>query len=171
MERFRTSAMNSALWYLTRQDRSRKEIEDRLKKRGDLPPTIIQFTLDKLEGQNFLNDQRYADNLARRGMEYRSLGKSRIRQDMRQRGLDAEIIEETLSTIDEDTEEQNARAFLDKRAEQVRNWDDPYKVRNSLVGALARRGYAPGLAYRLVNEYIKARPDGEEVEELEDDSF
>ena len=163
LDRFRRSAKNSALWYLSRADRSRKEIEDRLRKRGDLPPEIIQETLTLLEGHHLLDDTRYAETLVRRGMGSRKLGSRRIQQDMRQRGVPAEIIEEALAQIDPNDEETNARTFLVRRGRSVKEaaWADPYKVRAALVGAMARRGYSGQLVYRLVNEYVQRHEAGE----------
>ena len=82
----RQTAMN----WLAKRDLSRKEMAQRLLRR--FSTMDANPTLDWLEQKGFLNDARFADVFFRSRLE-RGHGPLRIRQEMQQKGLSAELIE------------------------------------------------------------------------------
>ena len=62
---------------------------------------LIEQVLDELEAENLLSDERFTESYIRsRGG--RGYGPDRIRQELRQKGLDATLLEDVLSSIDLD---------------------------------------------------------------------
>ena len=78
-----------ALAYLARRDYSRAELRARLRPLA-ADDAAVDEVLDRLESEHLLSDQRYASQrIASRAVRY---GDTRLRQELRQRGLsDADI--------------------------------------------------------------------------------
>jgi regulatory protein len=71
--------------------------------------------------------------------------------------------------VDAEAEERAARQLVDRRLAATRRLERPTRVRR-LAGMLARKGYPPGLAIRVVREALAA--EGADPGELDgwDDS-
>lgn len=84
----------SALRLLSRREHSRVELLEKLAQRG-FSLDKINPVLDALIEQNLLSDQRFAENYtrARSGKGY---GPVRIEQELSQKGVSGELIDETL---------------------------------------------------------------------------
>lgn len=116
----------ASLNWLARREHSMKEVRDRLRRRfGDQAP--VETVLDWLTRQQFLSDRRFAGVFVRSRIE-RGQGPLRIRQELQQRGLDEELIAETLEeagcdwfTLAADTRERRFRQLPGPdRKEQAR---------------------------------------------------
>ena len=70
-----------------------------------------------------------------------------------------------VATVDDEAEEDRARDLVRKKLRTMAALDDTTKIRR-LVAALARKGYAEGLAYRVVREEL--RRAGEDTSTLDD---
>jgi regulatory protein len=84
----RLQAMN----LLSRREHLRRELRDKLLRQfGPGMEADIEATLDSLERERLLSDQRYAESylVSRSGKGY---GPERIRQELRQKGADGELI-------------------------------------------------------------------------------
>ena len=80
----------AALGWLARRDFSRHDLAARLARK--FPDEDPEPVLRWLEAENFLNDERFAEVYFRSRLA-RGHGPVRIRHDMRQRGLDEELID------------------------------------------------------------------------------
>jgi len=85
----------------------------------------------------------------------RGLSKRALAQELSRKGIDRDIVSESLAAIDDDAEYDAARALVEKKLRSTRNADPRARWRQ-LVGLLARRGYPPGLAMRVVGEVLGA---------------
>lgn len=73
--------------------------------------------------------------------------------------------------LDSATEEETARALVLRRLRTDRG-RRPEATFRRLVGMLARKGYPPGLAFRVVKEALAARPDtGDALREMPVDAW
>ncbi len=92
----RRAAMN----WLARREYSRQEITRKLQRKfGD--DVDVEPVLLWLEDKNFLNDARYLDMYLRSAIE-RGQGVLRIRQDLQQRGLAKQLVEDKLAALEVD---------------------------------------------------------------------
>jgi regulatory protein len=73
---------------------------------------------------------------------------------LRRRGVEREHIDAALDELDPGQEAATARDLVDRKLPGTRGQPSPARVRR-LVGMLARKGYPPGLAYRVVREALE----------------
>lgn len=125
-------ALDRAVACLAARAHSKHEIEQKLLRVGYRPCTV-EMVLYKLEREHLLNDADFA----RQWVEARSgrkLGRSRIAQELRRKGIDADEAEEALSAIGEDAQLADAIAL----AEKQRRARSPTRIRARRISALRR---------------------------------
>lgn len=133
-------ALDRAVGYLAARARSKREIEQKLQQCGYRPCTV-EMVLYKLEREGLLDDADFA----RQWVESRSthkLGRSRIAQELRRKGISADEAEEALSAIDDEDQLSGAVFLTEKAAARIRPGEDPRKAGNRILAMLARRGYS-----------------------------
>ncbi|MBO0867515.1 MAG: RecX family transcriptional regulator, partial [Micromonosporaceae bacterium] len=79
--------------------------------------------------------------------------------ELRQRGVDRELVGEALGEVDDETEAATARALVERKVRVASAATPPEVLLRRLVGTLARKGYPPGLAIRVVKEALAAAAD------------
>lgn len=163
VEKLKTSAMNSCMWHLGQGNKTRKELKDKLTLK-DLPEDIIEETLEKLAELKYINDEHYAESFVYSKQNFGSKGKGAIRQELRRKGVDNEIIETTLEAVSDDDERERAIELVKKKLHSTRNLDRQ-KRSNRLVGMLSRKGYAGNIVFSVVKECL----DEEAAEALDPD--
>ena len=110
---FQPSLKGRALRLLSQREHTRRELERKLSRYEETPGTLAQ-ALDELQAKGYLNEQRAADSLVhRRAAQY---GATRLRQEMQDKGLARDLIEQTLSGL-KDTESQRAHEVWRRRFE------------------------------------------------------
>ena len=133
-------ALDRAVAYLASRARSRHEVETKLLQAGYRPCTV-EMVLYKLEREKILDDADFAQQWveARAG---RKLGRSRIAQELRRKGVSAEEAEAALEQIDDDDQLAGAIALAEKAAARIKPDEEPRKAINRIHAMLARRGYS-----------------------------
>lgn len=108
---FQPSLKGRALRLLSQREHTRRELERKLARFEDEPGTLAR-ALDELQARGFLDERRAAESLAhRRASAY---GAARLRQEMQDKGLDRELISQTLAGL-QDSEETRARQVWQRR--------------------------------------------------------
>lgn len=161
-QRLERRALNVAMYQLELGSRTRKQIEDRLIKK-EIPQDIIDETIERLMEIDLINDEEFAHDFVRIRHESRKQGTGVIRRELSRKGVDRELAEEAVATIDPEDEWENARHLVSKRIHQSRGLDR-YKRTQRLVGMLARKGYSGSIAYSVVKEALDNEPVEEEEE-------
>jgi regulatory protein len=85
----------------------------------------------------------------------RGLAGRALSAELRQRGVAQEDIQTALSELDPEQELATARELVARRLAGTAGMPVPARMRR-LVGVLARKGYPPGLAFRVVREVLEA---------------
>jgi regulatory protein len=88
------------------------------------------------------------------GHAYQGLGRRALAAQLRRRGVDESTTSAAVSTVDPTAEERRARELVRRRLPAVAAVDETTAIRR-LVGLLARKGYSPGLSYRVVREELR----------------
>jgi regulatory protein len=145
-------ARTIVLTKLTARARSRQELADALAERG-VPGDVADRVLERFTDVGLVDDSAFAkawveSRQASRGLSRRALG-----MELRRKGVDAETVEESLETIDDEAEYDAARLLVEKKLRSTRNAEPQARWRQ-LVGLLARRGYSPGLSMRVVKDVL-----------------
>jgi regulatory protein len=145
---------------LTGQARSRQELRDRLAKR-QVPDDLAERLLDRFGEVGLVDDEAFARSWVESRQRSRGLARRALAQELRRKGVDDETVRTALDHLDPDQEEQAARRLVGKKARSMRGLDPTVATRR-LVGMLARKGYAPGLAFRIVREELGSLDDIDE---------
>ena len=90
----------AALNLLARREHSLSELQTKLCRRFDAPDLVASI-VHELQRENLQSDQRYAESLLRQRLQ-RGYGPARIRQDMRERGLDESAIATAHAAVEPD---------------------------------------------------------------------
>ncbi|MFO7549947.1 MAG: regulatory protein RecX [Haliea sp.] len=104
----RIAAMN----LLARREHSLSELQTKLSRRFALPD-MVASVLQELQRDNLQSDERYAESLLRQRLQ-RGYGPARIRQDMRERGLDEAAITAAHAAVEPDWFAVAEEAFVRK---------------------------------------------------------
>ena len=88
-------AKKRAIRLLSRREHSAKEIHDSLQAKG-CDESIIEALLQELQASNLQSDQRFAEAYSR-FRQQRGFGPLRIKQELQQKGIAAELIHEVLN--------------------------------------------------------------------------
>jgi len=139
---------------LTDQPRSRAELADALAKR-QVPDETATRLLDRFTEVGLIDDEAFARAWVRSRMTGKGLARRALALELRRKGIDDELIREVLDGIEPDAEDAAARAVVRRKLRSTRGLDPQVRMRR-LAGALARKGYAPGTAMRVVREELAA---------------
>ncbi|MGW9043587.1 recombination regulator RecX [Streptomyces lydicus] len=148
---------------LTGNPRTRKQLEDALRQRG-IPDEAAQEVLSRFEDVGLINDAAFADAWVESRHQGRGLARRALARELRTKGVDSALIDVAVSRLDSEQEESTARELVDRKLRATRGLDREKRLRR-LAGMLARKGYAEGLALRVVKQALAE--EGEDPELLD----
>ena len=137
---------------LTAAARSRAQLAQKLAEKEISEETATRI-LDRYEDLGLIDDAEYAAMYVRSRSASRKLARPALRRELAQKGIDPETAQRALSQRTEEDEREDARALVRRRLRPERDLADPAqreKALRRLVAMLARRGYAPGVAFEIV---------------------
>ena len=140
-----TSARQRALRRLARRDHSESELRRALLRNG-FPPSVVDETLARLRDEKYLDDRTFAARFARSRVEHQGLGRNRVRQALRARGVSRAIIEKGVAEALRDVSEAEVLDDLARRYWRQHERDEPLARIRKLWAFLLRRGFPPALA-------------------------
>jgi regulatory protein len=143
-----TRARDICLRLLTGAAKTRKQLADALRKR-EIPEDVADEVLTRLEEVGLIDDAAFAAAWVESRHAVRGLSRRALAQELRTKGVAAELVEQAVAQLDHDDEEDAARALVERKLRSTRGLDPQVRTRR-LVGMLARRGYSEGLAFRVV---------------------
>lgn len=150
-ERSYSFALEKAVSLLAVRTRTEKEIYDALK-RNAYPETAIARVMAYLHESGYLNDADFAGHWAQSRTQ-KGMGPRRIRMELRQKGIDSDTIEDTLSALSEDEQLTGVRKAAE-RFSRGRDLTLP-SDRQKVIAALARRGYDFSLARQAIELLVE----------------
>ncbi|EAQ97009.1 regulatory protein RecX [Congregibacter litoralis] len=118
----------AAVNLLARREHSRKELEQKLKKRFD-DHGVVSEQLDRLTEEGLQSDARYAESFVRQRYN-RGHGPLRVRQEMRQRGVPDEDVQMAMESAGYDWS-SSASIVLKKKYGNTPAGDAKEKARRS----------------------------------------
>lgn len=148
---------------LTGTPRTRKQLADAMRRR-EIPEDAAEHVLERFEDVGLIDDQAFANAWVESRHHGRGLARRALAQELRTRGVDAEAIGQAVGRLDAGQEEETARALVDRKLRATRGLEKEKRIRR-LAGMLARKGYAEGLALRVVRRALEE--EGEDPESLE----
>lgn len=130
-------AYNKGLDYLSRRPYGTKELIKKLCEKG-YEKESAEKACDRLLELGLLNDEDFAKILANELYERKGYGIKRIKQELIFRGIDREIAENTVESLDIDTQ---SRIILVIKKKYINKLDDE-KGRKRAIDGLLRLGYS-----------------------------
>ncbi|WP_043845816.1 regulatory protein RecX [Crystallibacter crystallopoietes] len=143
---------------LTLGPRSRKQLADKLSERN-VPAEVAAAVLDRFEEVHLVDDAEFARMWVRSRFQSRSLARGALKRELADKGITAELADEALEQVSPENEAASARDLVRRKIRP--DWDladrqtrDKHVRR--LASMLARKGYPPSLAFRIVTEELHA---------------
>ncbi|MGW1674857.1 recombination regulator RecX [Streptomyces sp. NPDC002324] len=160
-------ARGICLRLLTGTPRTRKQLADALHKR-EIPEDVAEEVLSRFEEVGLINDGAFADAWVESRHHGRGLARRALARELRTKGVDSTLIDEAVSQLDSEQEENTARELVARKLRSTRGLDRDKRLRR-LAGMLARKGYSEGMALRVVRQALEE--EGEEAEGLEGEEY
>jgi len=159
-------AREICLRQLAVRPRTRQELASALRQRG-IAPEVAAEVLDRYGEVGIIDDQAFARAWVTSRHHGKGLARRALAGELRRKGVDPDAVGAALEEIGGDTEAETARALVERKLRSERGGAPDATLRR-LVGMLARKGYAPALAFRVVKEALADRADTTGFEEAFD---
>jgi regulatory protein len=146
-------ARQICLRLLTAAPRTRAELAAALSRRG-VPGDAAEAVLGRFTDVGLIDDAAFARAWVESRHYSRGLSRRSLSAELRQHGVEAEEIREAVSTLDPDQEVATARRLVEQKMAGTRGQPPEVRIRRA-AGTLARKGYPPGLVFRLIREVLE----------------
>jgi len=155
---------------LSAMPRTRHELERKLLER-DVPAAAAATVLDRYEGMGFIDDAAFAKAWVESRVRSKGFASGRLKQELRRKGVDEAHVASALEQIDGDEERVRAEDLaLHRLGHRTLPPGDRYgtpdaaerdKILRRLLGFLARKGYASGVAMAAARRAMERHDAGE----------
>lgn len=141
--------------------RSEKEIRDyfkaknyklKIKNKEQITDSLIDLAIKRLKEQNLINDLQFARLWAE--SRSRKYGPQRIKQELFQKGIDRDLIDEVTLKQATGNSEQVAHQALEKKMKSWKNLPI-LKFKKKAYDFLLRRGFEYEIVKSVVEKYIR----------------
>jgi len=132
-------ALNDAVALLAQRAHASGEIAHKLQRKLYLEDTI-EMVLYKLQKERLLDDAAFAREWAASRARCQ-IGRTRIAQELRMKGLPADLIQNALEELDAEESDEAAAALARKLLRRYAGETDERKAMQKMLAAMARRGY------------------------------
>ncbi len=129
---------------LSRREHSRKELAGKLLSRK-FELDEIETALDKLEEDNLLNERRFGESYLNQRIQ-KGYGPVRIKQELKQKGIDTELAEELFETL---SDEWLDLMIFEREKKFGPEIPPDYKEKMKQARFLQNRGFSPESVMRL----------------------
>ncbi|MEU0935615.1 recombination regulator RecX [Embleya sp. NPDC005971] len=150
---------------LTGRARTRAQLADALRRR-EVPDEVAEYVLGRFTDVGLIDDTAFAGAWVDTRHTGKGLARRALARELRQRGVDAVVVDEAIARLDPEQELETARALVARRLPGTRGLDRDKRIRR-VAGMLARKGYGEGLALRVVREAL----DQEAADEADRDPW
>lgn len=147
---FYKKAVDKCYDLLSRRDHSIKELRTKLLRTVD--ENSADKAIEKMIEYGYLDDEKYAENLAKYLVEFKKMSKNHIKQEMYKKGVPSDIINNTLENIEIDNISSIVELLLTKYRTKLNVEEDNQK----LIASLMRKGFSysdiKSALYRIEND-------------------
>ena len=147
-------ARQICLRLLTLAPRTRAQLADALRRRG-IPGDVAEGVLSRFTDVGLIDDTAFAKAWVQSRHYSRGLAGRALKAELRSQGVDDERIREAVAGLGPDAEVATARRLVERKLAGTKGQPPQVRARR-VAGMLARKGYPPGLAYRIIREAMEA---------------
>jgi regulatory protein len=151
-------ARQICLRLLTVEPRTRAELAQALRRDG-VPAEAAETVLGRFTDVGLIDDAAFARAWVESRHHSRGLSRRTLSAELRRHGVDTEEIREAVDTLDPEQEVATARRLVEQKMASTRGQPPEARARRA-AGLLARKGYPPGLAFRLIRETLEREGPG-----------
>jgi regulatory protein len=163
-------ARQICLRLLTAAPRTRAQLAQALR-RGGVPAEAAEAVLARFTDVGLIDDAAFAKAWVESRHHSRGLSRRSLSAELRRRGIDAEEIREAVDALDPEQEVATARRLVEQKMAGTRGQPPEARARRA-ASLLARKGYPPGLVFRLIKEVLEQEHPGEGIGfELDPDQY
>jgi regulatory protein len=137
---------------LTHAPQTRAQLADALSRRG-IPAEIADNVLERFTDVGLIDDAAFAKAWVESRHYSRGLAGRALTAELKQRGVADDEIREAVDGLGPDAEVATARELVARKLAATKGQPTQARVRR-LTGMLARKGYPPGLAFRVIREAL-----------------
>jgi regulatory protein len=145
-------ARTIGLAMLDRAPRTRAELATAMARRG-VPDDAAETVLDRFEEVGLVDDVAFATAWVDSRHQGRGLARRALSNELRKRGIDADIASDALSSVSTDDEAIAAEALVRRRLPSMSGLSREVQTRR-LVAMLGRKGFGGSLAYGVVRRVV-----------------
>lgn len=132
-------ATEKALYLLEYRDHTKKELTEKIA-RTAASREAAEAAAGKMEELGLIDDGSYARRYAKELFERKKYGPLRVRQELRQKGIEPGLIDELLEEYDDpDAFTERIGEILERK---YPGWREDEKIKRRAFGALQRMGYS-----------------------------
>lgn len=166
--RARERTMNRAVKLLAAKPRAVGELRERLLEKNWTDESIVSGVIEKLEEYGYLNDEKYAGDLALSKLRQKPQGKRRLKQSLSQKPLSKENIDAAIeSAFEKMPESELIDAAIEKRL-RLKGVPENREENKKFFDHLLRQGFDFDLIRSKMAEVSKQRSPSDEERPDED---
>lgn len=135
--------------------RSRGEMIERLK-RKKFPQDLIEKVVSEFVECGLLDDREFVKYWVNWRLEVNPRGRDFIRLELRQKGVDEDLINEALNKLPSEDELTIARELASKQRNKLKNLE-PAKIKSRVYAYLKRRGFRSGIIWDIIRDLNEDR--------------
>ena len=147
-------AREICLRLLTLAPRTRAELASALRSRG-VPAASADEVLERFADVGLIDDAAFARAWVESRHYSRGLAGRALKMELKRRGVEDEEIREAVAGLGPDAEAATAKRLVEQKLASTAGLPPVARTRR-LAGMLARKGYPPGLAFRVIREAMEA---------------
>ena len=129
---------------------TKSEMERQLEREG-FSATAIETSIAELIRSGHIRDRKYAENWIARRQKSNPRGKTLLKHELVDKGIDKETAEQVIATVEVEDETKVALEIAQKRAKQYKRLP-PHVAKRRLHGFLARRGFGSDIVRQVLEE-------------------
>ncbi|MFB8370496.1 regulatory protein RecX [Pseudarthrobacter sp. NPDC055928] len=144
---------------LTSSAKSRLQLSRKLAERN-IPEDVAESVLDRFQEVRLIDDAEFADMWVRSRAQSRKLAKGALRRELADKGIDSDTAAAALEQLSDEDEEAAARVLVERKLHpgtDLADRSERDKTTRRLASMLARKGYQPSQAFRIVGEVLASR--------------
>ncbi|WP_230879214.1 recombination regulator RecX [Planomonospora sp. ID67723] len=139
---------------LTMAPRTRAQLAEALRRR-EVPEEAAEAVLERFSEVGLIDDEAFAAAWVSSRHAGKGLARRALASELRRRGVEEDTVKEAVEQLDPEEEAETARRLVARRLSSTRGLEPAARTRR-LAGMLARKGYGPGLAFRVIREALES---------------
>jgi len=141
-------ALNKIASFCAYQERAKAEVIQKLKTYR-ISDFEIEKIIERLEDENFLDEERFAKTYVRSKFQYKKWGKIKIEYNLRQKQISSKMIEKALTEIQEEDYENLIHDLVEQKRNSLPDLE-PFKQKQKIMTYMVSKGFEQALILKYL---------------------